>query len=314
MLLLGTARAERDWPIGKTARTLPRSARCALVREVFSPNAFDELYRYVNGGTGCAMKARVAGRVQVTAMVGGQPANEKTGLEPIEWLFDANEECRGQEFVILGPKELSHSTANPTWLQLMLIPVRKDQYRFAVSVGGPNKIIPFADVEGEARRRGGKWTLTPARDDRTFDFSVTSKGSYASGQPIPLQCKFTNLTSSTQTIRLPERQSGAPAFLSARVWNDRGRLLTKHDGSPDGWWSVHVLDSRLYQEAPGDRVEVEAEHDLIVDVDLAMILRGSRSLRAGSLPPGRYRVQLDSAVGPSNEITIEVTSASERRR
>jgi hypothetical protein len=148
---------------------------------------------------------------------------------------------------------------------------------------------------------------------RSFDFSIAAlRETYTPGKPIALRCKFKNMTSSTQTVLLPGRHSGAPSFLRARVWSDRGALLTKSEGLPDGWWSVHALDSTLYREAEGDRVEVEAGRDLSVDVDLAIILRGCRALGARSLRAGRYRVQLDSEVGPSNELTIQVTSESAR--
>jgi hypothetical protein len=147
----------------------------------------------------------------------------------------------------------------------------------------------------------------------SFDVSIAApQGTYPSGKTITLRCKFKNLTSSTQTVLLPGRQSGAPGFLRARVWSEGGALLTKNDISPDGWWSVRALDSTLYREARGDRVEVEAGRELIVDVDLAVILRGCRSLE----PPiraGRYRVQLDSEVGRSNELSIEVKAASGHR-
>ena len=133
---------------------------------------------------------------------------------------------------------------------------------------------------------------------RSFDFSIAaSRRTYASGKPIALRCKFTNVTSSTQTVLLPARNSGAPAFLRARIWNDGGNLLTKNDVSPEGWWSVHALDSALYREAEGDRVEVEAGRDLIVDVDLAVILRGCPIPRRTVARAGRYRVQLDAEIG-----------------
>jgi hypothetical protein len=145
---------------------------------------------------------------------------------------------------------------------------------------------------------------------RLFDFSIAALGgAYASGKTVTLRCKFRNLTSSTQTVLLPGRQSGAPGFLLARVWSEGGALLTKNDISPDGWWSVRALDSTLYQEAGGDRVEVQAGRELTVDVDLAVILRGCRSFEP-PLRAGRYRVQLDSEVGRSNELSIEVKAAS----
>jgi hypothetical protein len=147
---------------------------------------------------------------------------------------------------------------------------------------------------------------------RVFDFSIAASGTYASGKPIALRCKFKNVTSSTQTVLLPGRNSGAPSMLRARVWSERGALVTKNDVLPDGWWTVHFLDSSVYREAAGDRVGVEAGRELIVDVDLAKILGGCRSLGARSLRAGRYRVQLDSEIGPSNELTIEVASASAR--
>ena len=148
---------------------------------------------------------------------------------------------------------------------------------------------------------------------RSFDFSnAASQGAYASGKPIALRCKFKNVTSSTQAVLLPGRNSGAPSFIRARVWSQGGALLTKNDALPDGWWTVHVLDSSEYREAEGDRVGIEAGRELIVDVDLAAILRGCRSLGARSLRAGRYRVQLDSEIGPSNELTIEVTTGSAR--
>ena len=148
-----------------------------------------------------------------------------------------------------------------------------------------------------------------ASTPRSPDFSIAaSQETYLSGKPIALRCKFTNVTSSTQTVLLPGRHSGAPGFLRARVWSDRGALLTKSDVSPDGWWSVRFLDSTLYREAEGDRVAIAAGRDLTFEVDLAVILRGCRALGARPLRPGRYRVQLDSEVGPSNELTIEVTA------
>jgi hypothetical protein len=147
----------------------------------------------------------------------------------------------------------------------------------------------------------------------SFDFSIAaSRATYAVGQPIVLRCKFTNVTPSKQTVLLPGRNSGAPGFLSARVWSDHGALLTKNDVDPDGWWSVRALDSHLYQEAEGDRVEVGPGRELVVDVDLAIILRGCRSLDARPLRAGRYRVQLKSQVGSSNELTIDLTSGSGR--
>jgi hypothetical protein len=152
-----------------------------------------------------------------------------------------------------------------------------------------------------------------ASPPRSLDFSIAaSPGTYVSGKPIALRCKLTNVTSSRQTVLLPGRHSGAPGFLRARLWSDRGALLTKNDASPEGWWSVRVLDSTLYREAEGDRAEIAAGRDLRFEVDLAVILRGCRALGARPLRPGRYRVQLDSEVGPSNELTIEVTAASAR--
>jgi len=157
-------------------------------------------------------------------------------------------------------------------------------------------------------------TASVASTPRSFDFSIAaSPGTYVSGKPISLRCKFKNITPSTQTVLLPGRTSGAPAFLRARVWTKGGALLTKNDVSPDGWWTVHVLDATLYREAEGDRVEVAGGRELIVDVDLAKILAGCRSLGARPLPAGQYRVQLDSDVGASNELTIEVTSGPARR-
>ena len=74
-----------------------------------------------------------------------------------------------------------------------------------------------------------------ASSPRSLDFSIAaSQGTYLSGKPIALRCKFANVTSSTQTVLLPGRHSGAPAFLRARVWSDRGALLTKNDVSPMG--------------------------------------------------------------------------------
>jgi hypothetical protein len=153
---------------------------------------------------------------------------------------------------------------------------------------------------------------------RPVDFSIAaSSGAYVSGKPIPLLCKFANVTRSTQTVLLPGPHSGAPAFVRARVWSERGALLTKNDVWPDGWWSVHALDSTFYREAEGDRVDIAAGRDLSFEVDLAVILRGCRCLGPGPLRAGRYRVQLDSQGGPSNELTIKVTagpSPGARRR
>jgi hypothetical protein len=149
-----------------------------------------------------------------------------------------------------------------------------------------------------------------APTSRSFDFRIAAAaGAYVSGKPIGLHCKFRNVTPSTQTVLLPGRPSGAPGFLRARVWSDRGVLLTKNELSREGWWSVRALDSTLYREAEGDRAEVAARGELTVEVDLAVILRGCRCPGEPPLPAGRYRVQLGSKVGPSNELTIDVTSA-----
>jgi len=151
-------------------------------------------------------------------------------------------------------------------------------------------------------------TQTP----RSLEFRIAPlNGTYTLGEPIGLRCKFKNVTSSTQTVRhVPNDRSDAPSFIRARVWSERGALLTKNDISPDGWWTVRALDSMVYRDADLARVTVEAGHELIFDVDLAAILLGCRSLEARPLRAGRYRVQLDSDFGPSNELTIELKSRS----
>jgi hypothetical protein len=151
-------------------------------------------------------------------------------------------------------------------------------------------------------------TQTP----RSLEFSIAPlKGTYTSGEPMTLRCKFKNVTSSRQTVRrVPHDRSDAPSFIRARVWSERGALLTKNDITPDGWWTVRALDSMVYREGDLDRVTVEAGQELTFDVDLAVILRGCRSLEARPLRAGRYRVQLDSDFGPSNELPIELKSRS----
>jgi hypothetical protein len=168
----GPASADSDWPTGRFARSLRSSVRCRLVREVFSANAFETLYGYLNG-TGCGMRARVAGRAQVAAYVGGQPVDDKSGLGPIEWMFGPNEKCEGTGFVVLGPKGFAHLGPKPVWVQLEVTPTEKDRYRFGVSVAVPNGLMGCASVSGEASLRTGRWTLRKTAGDSPADKGAT---------------------------------------------------------------------------------------------------------------------------------------------
>jgi hypothetical protein len=139
-----------------------------LVREIFSSNAFDDLYGYLNG-IGCGMKARVAGRAQVAASVVDQPVDEASGLAPIEWMFGRNERCEGNDFAVLGPKEFAQMGPHPVWVQVEVAQVKKDQYRFGVSVGFPNGVVGCSGVSGEASLRAGRWSLRETAADSAGD-------------------------------------------------------------------------------------------------------------------------------------------------
>jgi hypothetical protein len=136
---------------------------------------------------------------------------------------------------------------------------------------------------------------------------VLAGARYETGQPIPLRCTVTNTTSRPLTFLLPDRETGAPAFVLARVRNVAG-TVTAHDGDPEGWWTVHILTSDTYSEQPDDRVQVPAGGSTRFDLDLAAVLRGHPSLRRG-LPAGRYVVELDSEAGRSAPLVIELSEA-----
>ena len=149
-----------DWPVGKTAQTLPFAVRCGLVKEIFSDAAFQQLYAYANGS--CVRMARVGGRAQVMASVLGQP--QDAGEAANEWLFARNERCEDARFKVLGLEELSHLEERHV-AQLDLTPIANGRFRFGMAVAVlPNAIAGCTTVSGEAVLRGRRWKLRPVAE------------------------------------------------------------------------------------------------------------------------------------------------------
>jgi hypothetical protein len=136
---------------------------------------------------------------------------------------------------------------------------------------------------------------------------------YEAGGPIPIRCTIRNDTPRSSTVRLPNLDTGAPGFFLARVRSIDGKVFTAHDADFDGWWTRHVLDSSFYQERPGDRLTVPLLGESRFDVDLAAILGGHRTLKAG-LPAGRYLVELRSEAGDSEPIAISIGAPADQIR
>lgn len=146
------------WQAGDIARQLPFSARCGLVREIFSPTAFDELFAYLDGA--CPGRARIGGRARVVATIDAGPVDEITGVAPMDYVFAAKERCEGQRFVVLGPREMSGLKKGEAVIGLSLYRPINGRYGFRVGVDVfPDGTAGCIGVSGQAVRKGRKWTV-----------------------------------------------------------------------------------------------------------------------------------------------------------
>ena len=145
-----------------------------------------------------------------------------------------------------------------------------------------------------------------------FTISIPPETTYVSCGALPIICTFKNPTESSASFLMPGFQddyySAAPGFLRSKVWDESGRLLTVNSIDKDGWWSVRALDSQEYMESEDDRITLGSGESYSLEVDLSEILKGCDALK-GPLESGSYRVQLDSAVGESNKLVIEIREA-----
>jgi hypothetical protein len=150
------------WQAGDIARRLPFSARCGLVREIFSPAAFDELVGYLDAA--CADRARIGGRARVVATIDAGPVDEITGVAPTDYVFAAKERCEGQRFVVLGPREMSGLKEGTAVIGLSFYRPIGGSYGFRLSVEVfPNGTAGCIGVAGQAARKGRKWTIGLSR-------------------------------------------------------------------------------------------------------------------------------------------------------
>ena len=151
-------------------------------------------------------------------------------------------------------------------------------------------------------------TATPAQQIPEEALSLTispQPTKYFEGEPIPVKLTFKNTDKKPTSFILPSKDSDPPGFIQARVWDEKGALLTLNDTVENGWWTVLVLSSSVYIEKESDRVSLEPDEDFTRVIDLRRILAGCRCLPDG-LKAGAYRVQFSYGKVVSNEIKITV--------
>jgi hypothetical protein len=152
----GTKPSRGEKPATELVRQVPFGVRCELVRSLFSEQAFDSLYRYLN--VGCGKNAQMGGRAWVVGWVQSGPYDGATGLTPREVMFPEAERCEGTRFVV-------SSGVGERWgdyqqfIRLTVIPLAKGSYDFGVRVGTRAGTAVCAGVSGHAVLKGRKWTI-----------------------------------------------------------------------------------------------------------------------------------------------------------
>ncbi len=140
-----------------------------------------------------------------------------------------------------------------------------------------------------------------------------SEGAYVAGQRIAVKVTVTG-GSSPSSIHLKDHDSyhgtlDYPTSIVIRVTDARGQSLTSNDISDDDWWSFYYLWSTLFEDMPGDVIELAPGDELIRIVPIDQVLAGCPGV-GGGLQPGRYVVQLRVDGILSNELEIEVRAES----
>lgn len=143
-------------PTTELVRHVPFGVRCELVRQLFSEQAFDSLYRYLN--VGCGKNAQMGGRAWVVGWAQSGPYDEKTGLTPTELMFPEAERCQGARFVVASGVEKRWGD-DQHFIRLTMIRVGKGSYDFGVNVGTWTGTTLCSGASGHAVLKGRKWTI-----------------------------------------------------------------------------------------------------------------------------------------------------------
>ena len=132
---------------------------------------------------------------------------------------------------------------------------------------------------------------------------------YVEGGEIPVSLTFRNTGKKLTTFVLPGIERDPPGYITARVRDAEGNLLTLNDTLEDGWWTVGVYRSSYALNgkwAAADYVSLRPGEEYRRTIDLARLLRGCRCRIPDGLKAGSYKVQLSYGKVVSNEIEINV--------
>lgn len=141
--------------LSSLTRTYPLPVRCGLIKAVFAPDAFDELFGYLRSS--CASRARLAGKARVVPYVIDDPSDDTA---PVRFLFGPKESCESNEFVVLNPSALSHVGSDTIIIDMTFTKVHADTLDLGVGVVVlPNGIVGCTNVSARVSRRHGKWQI-----------------------------------------------------------------------------------------------------------------------------------------------------------
>ena len=132
---------------------------------------------------------------------------------------------------------------------------------------------------------------------------------YVEAESLPVTLSFKNIGKKGTRFLLPGKDEDPPGYISARVWDAQGKLLTANDTLQDGWWTVQVMSSEFYKEKKSDRISLKPGEEFTRTVDLKRLLWGCRGLPEG-LRAGQYRVQFSFGKVLSNEFEVIVVRRS----
>ena len=133
---------------------------------------------------------------------------------------------------------------------------------------------------------------------------------YEQGGTMLIRCRVKDISRKAVTFILADHDDyhgtlPYPVFMSAKVTDLDGNVLTRSVDSPDGWWSQYIRWSTFYREMPGDRVTLKPQEEVVRIVPLNAILEGNPSLQDG-LKAGDYFVELKLEDIVSNSMRIRV--------